>query len=58
VLIYNISMDGKDPEGVSSFTGFVTFKDKRMVMRLEKTYKNMNKDKELPPICCFAGMQK
>jgi hypothetical protein len=51
-------MDGKDPEGVSSFTGFVTFKDKRMVMRLEKTYKNMNKDKELPPICCFAGMQK
>jgi len=38
-------MKGDDPQGKSIFTGFITFKDKLMEIRMEQTYlKNQKKD--------------
>ncbi len=58
LLIYNITMRGTDPEGKSTFTGFVTFKDRLLELRLEQTYdKGEGNKKEDRPICLFAGRQ-
>lgn len=43
LLIYNIKMTGNDPEGRSTFTGFVTFKDKLLEIRVEQTYEGNDK---------------
>jgi hypothetical protein len=45
ILIYDIKMTGNDPEGASSFTGFVTFKDKLMEIRVEQTYEKNDSKK-------------
>lgn len=49
-------MKGNDPEGKSIFSGFVTFKDNLMEIRLEQTYETHDKNKEIP-ICFFEGRQ-
>lgn len=46
-------MIGNDPQGKSEFTGFVTFKDNLMEIRLEQTYDKDNKSKINNPICLF-----
>lgn len=43
LLIYNIKMTGNDPEGRSTFTGFVAFKDKLLEIRMEQTYEGNDK---------------
>ena len=37
-LIYDLVMRGNDPEGKSVFTGFATFKNGLMEIRLQQTY--------------------
>jgi hypothetical protein len=50
-------LTGNDPEGKSKFTGFVTFNDKLLEIRLEQTYEQGEKKKEESPICLFEGKQ-
>jgi hypothetical protein len=58
LLIYHLTMRGTDPEGRSTFTGFLTFKDRLLEMRLEQTYeKGEGNKKDDRPICLFAGRQ-
>lgn len=58
LLIYSITMKGTDPEGKSGFTGFVTFKNRLMEVRLEQTYEKGDANKkEDRPICLFSGRQ-
>lgn len=50
-------MKGSDPEGNSIFTGFVTFKNKLLEVRLEQTYQKNDKKDEQRLICYFSGKQ-
>lgn len=45
LLIYNIHITGTEPEGACKMSGFVTFKNKLLEIRLEKTYERCNKNK-------------
>lgn len=44
-MIYDVKLQGNDPQGNSTFTGFVTFKNKLLQFRLEQTYEIKDKDK-------------
>ena len=57
VNIYEIKMHGNDPEGKSTFTGFVTFKNKLLHVCLEQTYEKSDSKKDVHPICIFQGHQ-
>lgn len=46
-------MKGDDPQGKSIFTGFITFKNRLMEIRMEQTYLRQNKRDAESRICYF-----